>query len=67
MKTNKIPQSLLLLASTATLLSSGYAADKPKTFALVPKTISVPFYADVDKECKEEAKKLGVQILYTSS
>ena len=65
MKTNKIPQSLLLLASTAALLSSGYAADKPKTFALVPKTISVPFYADVEKGCKEEAKKLGVQVLYT--
>jgi ribose transport system substrate-binding protein len=47
-------------------LTSGLnAADKPKTFALVPKTISVPFYADVEKGCKEEARKLGVQVIYT--
>ena len=58
-------KSLLALASLAAFLSLGYAADKPKTFALVPKSISVPFYADVEKGCKEEAEKLGVTLLYT--
>ena len=58
-------KSLLALASLAAFLSLGYAADKPKTFALVPKSISVPFYADVEKGCKEEAEKLGVKLLYT--
>ena len=58
-------KSLLALASMAAFLSLGYAADKPKTFALVPKSISVPFYADVEKGCKEEAEKLGVKLLYT--
>ena len=56
---------LLALTSLAALLTSGYAADKPKTFALVPKSISVPFYADVEKGCKEEAEKLGVKLVYT--
>ncbi|MET0502140.1 MAG: sugar-binding protein [Candidatus Binatia bacterium] len=56
---------LLALTSLAALLTSGYAADKPKTFALVPKSISVPFYADVEKGCKEEAAKLGVKLVYT--
>ena len=58
-------KSLLALTSLAALLTSGYAADKPKTFALVPKSISVPFYADVEKGCQEEAEKLGVKLLYT--
>jgi ribose transport system substrate-binding protein len=65
MKCTKIPLGCLLLVSVAAILTVANAADKPKTFALVPKTISVPFYADVEKGCKEEAKKLGVQILYT--
>ena len=56
---------LLALATLAAFFSSGYAADKPKTFALVPKSISVPFYADVEKGCKEEAEKLGVKLVYT--
>ncbi|MBV9672499.1 MAG: substrate-binding domain-containing protein, partial [Verrucomicrobia bacterium] len=42
-----------------------HAADKQKTFAIVPKTISVPFYYDVEKGCKAEGKKLGVNIIYT--
>jgi ribose transport system substrate-binding protein len=62
MKLNKL---LLALAGVAAFLSSGHAADKPKTFALVPKSISVPFYADVEKGCKEQAQKLGVTVLYT--
>ena len=65
MKCTKITLGCLLLVSAAAILTVAKAADKPKTFALVPKSISVPFYADVEKGCKEEAKKLGVQVLYT--
>ena len=53
------------MVSAAAIGPFAKAADKPKIFALVPKSISVPFYADVEKGCKEEAKKLGVQVLYT--
>ena len=59
------PKTYLLALATLAAFSSGYAADKPKTFALVPKSISVPFYADVEKGCKEEAAKLGVKLVYT--
>ena len=65
MKPTQLYLRFLLLASAAAFLSSAHAADKPKTFALVPKSISVPFYADVEKGCKEEAQKLGVKLLYT--
>ena len=65
MKPKQLSLRFLLLASAAAFLSSAHAADKPKTFALVPKSISVPFYADVEKGCKEEAQKLGVKLLYT--
>lgn len=41
------------------------AADKPKVFALVPKLVGVPFYADVEAGCKDEAKKLSVECLFT--
>jgi len=61
----KLSLGCLLLVGAATAAPSARAADKPKTFALVPKSISVPFYADVEKGCKEEAKKLGVQLVYT--
>jgi ribose transport system substrate-binding protein len=40
------------------------AADKP-SFAIVPKSVSVAFYADVEKGCKEEGAKLGVNVIYT--
>ena len=50
--------------STAALTVS-HAADKQRVFALVPKTISVPFYNDVERGCAEEAKKIGVQAKFT--
>jgi ribose transport system substrate-binding protein len=65
MKNIRIPFGCLLMVSAAAITSFVQAADKPKVFALVPKSISVPFYADVEKGCKEEAKKLGVEVLYT--
>jgi ribose transport system substrate-binding protein len=65
MKCIRFPLGCLLLLSAAAMTPVAKAADKPKTFALVPKSISVPFYADVEKGCKEEAKKLGVHVLYT--
>ena len=65
MKNIRIPFSCLLTVSVAAITCFVHAADKPKIFALVPKSISVPFYADVERGCKEEAKKLGVEVLYT--
>src|SRR4029077_15233099 len=41
-------------------LAVSKAADKQRVFALVPKTISVPFYNDVERGMTDEAKKLGV-------
>ncbi len=41
------------------------AAEKTKVFAMVPKLVGVPFYADVEAGCKDEAKKLGVECLFT--
>jgi ribose transport system substrate-binding protein len=41
-----------------------HSADKP-SFAIVPKSVSVAFYADVEKGCKEEGAKLGVNVIYT--
>ena len=35
------------LIALATLAGGAYAADKPKAFAIVPKAINNPFYADV--------------------
>ena len=65
MKFPKFPLGCALFIGAAAIVSLANAADKPKTFALVPKSISVPFYADVEKGCKEEAQKLGVKIMYT--
>lgn len=65
MKSIRFPLGCLLMVSAAAVAPFAKAADKPKVFALVPKSISVPFYADVEKGCKEEAKKLGVEVLYT--
>jgi len=53
-----------VMASFATGTMIAHAAGKP-TFAIVPKSISVAFYADVEKGCKEEGDKLGVNVLYT--
>lgn len=52
--------SLLALA----LGASAQAADK-KVFAMVPKALGVPFYADAEKGCKEEAARLGAECLFT--
>jgi ribose transport system substrate-binding protein len=52
------------MASLATGTMIAHAAGKP-TFAIVPKSISVAFYADVEKGCKEEGDKLGVNVIYT--
>lgn len=49
------------LASIAlvTALNVG-SAQKQKTFVLVPKAVDNPFFAEVEKGCKEGAAKLGV-------
>jgi ribose transport system substrate-binding protein len=64
MKSKKIVLAALLLGA-ASALPTAHGADKPKVFAIVPKSISVAFYADVERGCKEEGKKLGVQVIYT--
>src|SRR5580700_9091418 len=60
---------LFLLAGAAVCalaLPAGlHAAGKQKTFAIVPKSISIAFYADVERGCKEEGDKLGVKVIYT--
>ncbi len=64
-----------LLLTTAAMLAVGLglsslgatpaqAAGK-KVFALVPKALGVPFYADAEKGCKEEAAKIGAECLFT--
>ena len=62
-------QPLVLLAGFLTcslsLLAGAYGAGKQKTFAIIPKSISVSFYNDVEKGCKEEGTKLGVKVIYT--
>lgn len=58
---------LATVAATTLLLGLGaqaQAADK-KVFALVPKALGVPFYADAEKGCKEEAAKIGAECLFT--
>jgi ribose transport system substrate-binding protein len=46
------------------LVAGAKAADKP-VFAMVPKALGVPFYADAEKGCKEEAAKTGAECLFT--
>jgi ribose transport system substrate-binding protein len=46
-------------------LSFAARAQDSKTFAMVPKLVGVPFYADVEKGCTEEAAKLHVTCLFT--
>src|SRR5260370_7787157 len=60
---------ILLGAVAAAVLGLGIAgqrqaADK-KVFAVVPKALGVPFYADAEKGCKEEAAKIGAECLFT--
>jgi ribose transport system substrate-binding protein len=60
----------ILLTTAATLVlglglaAHAQAADK-KVFALVPKALGVPFYADAEKGCKVEAAKIGAECLFT--
>src|SRR3984893_2972139 len=54
-----------VLTCSLALLTGAYAAGKQKTFAIVPKSISISFYNDVEKGCKEEGAKLGVNVIYT--
>jgi ribose transport system substrate-binding protein len=55
---------LYISAGFAATLTIAHAAGKP-TFAIVPKSISIAFYADVERGCKEEGDKLGVNVIYT--
>lgn len=57
--------TLGLIGALCALPVTARAADKTKVFALVPKLVGVPFYADVEAGCKEEAKKIGVECLFT--
>jgi ribose transport system substrate-binding protein len=62
-------QRILLATVAAAALALGLAAqaqaaDK-KVFALVPKALGVPFYADAEKGCKDEADKIGAECLFT--
>ena len=54
-----------LIGALCALPAAAHAADKPRVFALVPKLVGVPFYADVETGCKDEAKKIGVECLFT--
>ena len=60
---------LFLLAGVVTcslaLMPGTRAAGKQKTFAIIPKSISISFYNDVERGCKEEGAKLGVNVIYT--
>ena len=65
---NHMKRSLRIVLYTAAVyaatLAVAHAAGKP-TFAIVPKSLSVAFYADVERGCKEEGAKLGVNVVYT--
>jgi ribose transport system substrate-binding protein len=60
---------LFLFAGAVTcslaLMTGLHAAGKQKTFAIVPKTISVPFYNEVERGSREEGTKLGIKVIYT--
>ncbi len=62
-------ECIVLGAVAAAVLGLGIAgqaqADTRKVFAVVPKALGVPFYADVEKGCKEEAAKIGAECLFT--
>jgi ribose transport system substrate-binding protein len=54
-----------VLTCSLALSTGARAAGKQKTFAIVPKSISISFYNDVERGCQEEGKKLGVNVIYT--
>lgn len=61
---HKLVNVLAVAALLASTLAHADGADK-KVFAVVPKALGVPFYAGVEKGCKDEASKLGVECLFT--
>lgn len=62
---NGLLSTTAILVVGAMVASSAFAAEK--TFALVPKLIGAPFYADVEKGCQAEASKIGVKCFFTGS
>jgi ribose transport system substrate-binding protein len=63
-----------LLLTTAAVLTMGlglanlgvsHAQAADKTFALVPKALGVPFYADAETGCEAEAAKIGAHCDFT--
>jgi len=59
--------SIAMVALGLSMASGAQAADKAKVFAMVPKLIGHPFYAEVEKGCQDEAKKIGAECLFTGS
>jgi ribose transport system substrate-binding protein len=57
--------ALVALTAWCAVSYQARAQDSNKTFAMVPKLVGVPFYADVEKGCTEEAAKLHVTCLFT--
>ncbi len=62
-------KSTVIFAVAASVFGFGIggtaqAADKP-IYALVAKALGVPFYADAERGCKEEAAKIGAECLFT--
>jgi ribose transport system substrate-binding protein len=55
----------VVVALAASLVGGPAQGAKPLVFAVVPKAINNPFFNDVRRGCEAEAKKLGVQCLYT--
>ncbi|WP_182084165.1 sugar-binding protein [Aureimonas sp. ME7] len=56
---------LFATIALAALAAAGSAGAQEKVFALVPKALGVPFYADAEKGCEEAAKKIGATCLFT--
>jgi ribose transport system substrate-binding protein len=59
---------LLTTAAVMTMglgLMSGHARAAEKTFALVPKALGIPFYADAETGCEAEAAKIGAKCEFT--
>lgn len=54
-----------LLAVATAMAPQPARAQEKKVFALVPKLVGVPFYTDVETGCMAEAKKIGVECLFT--
>src|SRR4051794_14323605 len=55
----------IALATFGAWITSSAQADEKKVFAVVPKALGVPFYADAEKGCMEEAAKIGAECLFT--